>query len=335
MTVKAISVIVCTRNRSSLLPRVMSQLCAQDYAEDRFEVIVVDNCSTDDTPDVVKHFIPNCKLTLRLVQEPRLGVTFARNRGAEEANYPYLAYLDDDCSVGTDWLSQLALGFGLSDEVSVVAGRVVLSLDGQLCPDWLGPKGKSWLAEFNFPGSEPRMLENPTYVCEGNMAITKKAWRSVGGFLGMDQFDSPHGASQEIVYLLEQIKRQGGEVAFVPAAVASHHTLLPTRRQLLQRAYAHGISTAILDHLLKRFSWRSVVFYFLLDIIVLFAFLASSIFFSLIFHKAAAMDYLLRAAARLGKVLSNLGIAGNWERVRSWVTSQQDTVEWLSWKGQS
>ncbi|GAB1469198.1 hypothetical protein MASR2M66_00740 [Chloroflexota bacterium] len=335
MTIKAISVIICTHNRAAFLPKVIEQLCDQDYPVNRFEVIIVDNCSSDDTSDVVKRLIPNCKLTLRLVQEPRPGVTFARNRGAEEANYPYLAYLDDDCSVGADWLSQLVSGFGLSDQVSVVAGRVILSLDHQPCPDWLGPKGKSWLAEFNFPGSEPCVLDNPTYVCEGNMAITKEAWRSVGGFLGMDQFGSPHGASQEIVYLLEQIKRQGGKVAFIPSAVAGHHTLLPTRRQLLLRAYAHGISTAILDHLLKRFSWGSAVFYFLLDIIALFVFFASSIFFSLVFDKAAAMDYLLRAAARLGKVLSNLRIDGNWERVRSWITSRQDAVERLSWKGQS
>ena len=327
-----VSVIVCTHNRAALLPKMIEQLSSQDYPKDCFEVIIVDNCSSDDTPDVVKRFIPDCELTLRLIQESRPGVTFARNRGAEEANYPHLVYLDDDCSVGCDWLRQLVSGFGLSNQISVVAGRVVLSLDDQPCPDWLGPKGKSWLAEFNFPGSEPRILESPAYVCEGNMAISKKAWRSADGFLGMDQFGSPHGASQEIVYLLEQIKRQGGEVAFVPAAVANHHTVLPTRQQLLQRAYSHGISTAILDHLLNRYSWMAFLFHALLDVAALFVFLGLSFLF--LFNKAVSTDYLLRAAARFGKVLSNLRISGNWKRVRQWTTSRRDAVERFSWKEQ-
>ena len=327
-----VSVIVCTHNRAALLPKMIEQLSDQDYPKDRFEVIIVDNCSSDDTSDVVTRIIPDCELTLRLVQESRPGVTFARNRGAEEANSPYLAYLDDDCSVGSDWLRQLVSGFGLSDQVSVVAGRVVLSLDDQPCPDWLGPKGKSWLAEFNFPGPEPRILEDPAYVCEGNMAISKKAWRSAGGFLGMDQFGSPHGASQEIVYLLEQIKRQGGKVAFVPAAVANHHTILPTRRQLLQRAYSHGISTAILNHLLERFSWAAFLLHALLDIAALFVFMGLSFLF--FFDKAVSTDYLLRAAARCGKVLSNLRISGNWKRVRQWMTARRDVVERFSWKEQ-
>ena len=327
-----VSVIVCTHNRAALLPKMIEQLSSQDYPKDCFEVIIVDNCSSDDTPDVVKRFIPDCELTLRLIQESRPGVTFARNRGAEEANYPHLVYLDDDCSVGCDWLRQLVSGFGLSNQISVVAGRVVLSLDDQPCPDWLGPKGKSWLAEFNFPGSESRILKDPAYVCEGNMVVSKKAWRSAGGVLGMDQFGSPHGASQEIVYLLEQIKRQGGEVAFVPGAAANHHTVVPTRRQLLQRAYAHGISTAILDHLLKRYSRGVFFLHALLDLVALFYFMGLSVFF--IFNQAASTDYLLRAAARLGKVLSECRVRGDWERVRLWVCSQQEAVERFSWKEQ-
>ena len=332
MTTLPISVIVCTHNRATLLPNVLTQLCNQDYPLESFEIIIVDNGSTDETAQVVQRFKPDRKLTLRFVQETRLGVTFARNRGAEEAQNPYLVYLDDDCSVDSDWLRQLVSGFGLSDQVSVVAGSVALSLDDQPCPDWLGPKGKSWLAEFNFPGSELRILTNPVYVCEGNMAISKKAWQSAGGFLGMDQFGSPHGASQEIMYLLEQIKRQGGKVAFVPAAIVNHHTVLPTRRQLLQRAYAHGISTAILDHLLERFSWATFLLHVLLDLAALVVFISLSILY--FFNKAVSTDYLLRAAARLGKILSECRVRGDWERVRLWVRLRQKAVERLSWKEQ-
>ena len=335
MTVKPISVIVCTYNRAALLPGVLTQLCQQDYPPESFEIIIVDNGSKDDTAQVVQRFKPDRKLTLRLVQESRPGVTYARNRGAEEARYPYLAYLDDDCSVGRDWLSQLVSGFGLSDQVSVVAGRVSVDLGDQKKPAWLGARSMLWLADFNFPGSEPRILQDPAYVCEGNMAIKKQAWESVGGFLGMDQFSSPHVASQEIVYLLEQIKRQGGRVAFVPAANANHQTTIPSWRQLLGRAYFHGISTAILDRLLGRFSGISAFFQFVLDVAALFVFLFLSFLSLLLFDLAAAAFHLLRAARRFGKVLANLHLTGDWRRVKVWMSTNGKFRQRLLGKGVS
>ncbi|MBN8655006.1 MAG: glycosyltransferase family 2 protein [Anaerolineae bacterium] len=320
MTPIPISVIVCTHNRAVLLPNVITQLCNQDYPPDSFEIIIVDNSSTDNTMEVVQRFKPHRKLTLCFVQEPRLGVTFARNRGAEEAHYSTLAYLDDDCSVGRDWLSQLVSGFGLSDKVSVVAGSVRVDIGDQKMPAWLGHQSMRWLADFNFPGAEPRLLENPSYVCEGNMAIKKQAWQNAGGFLGMDQFGSPHVASQEIIYLLEQIKRQGGQVAFVPGAIANHQTVIPSWWQLLGRTYFHGISTAILDHLLGRFSGISAFFHFLLDVAALFVFLFLSLLSLLLFDLAAATFHLLRAARRLGKMLGNLHVTGDWRRVKAWIS---------------
>ena len=323
MTPYPVSVIVCTYNRATLLPRVIHQLCAQHYPQDSFEIIIVDNASTDDTPQVFQRTAHGLSLPPRYIREDRPGVTFARNRGAAEARYPYLAYLDDDCTVGNDWLSQITSGFGVADQVSVVAGRVALAFDDQKIPTWLGPASKRWLAEFSFPGSQPRLLDDPSYICEGNMAIRKDAWESVGGFLGMDQFSSPHMAAQEIVYLLEQIKAQSGKVAFVPGALANHHTLLPTRQQILTRAYFHGVSSSILNYLLKGFSWASAISRTLISTAAMFVFLFLSLIFLLLFDKATSMDYLLRATGRFGRVLSELHLAGNWNSVRAWASEQK------------
>ena len=61
MNIRPVSVIVCTYNRAAFLPNVISQLCAQDYPKDSFEIIVVDNRSSDDTPQTVQRFIPTKK----------------------------------------------------------------------------------------------------------------------------------------------------------------------------------------------------------------------------------------------------------------------------------
>jgi glycosyltransferase involved in cell wall biosynthesis len=324
MIIRPASIIVCTHNRAELLSEIVNQLCAQDYPQDSFEIIVVDNCSIDDTPQIVQRLIPNREVTLRYVRENRPGVTFARNRGAEESCYPYLAYLDDDCSIESDWLSQLMSGFELDEHVSVVAGRVALDYDNQKIPTWLGSESERWLGKYNFPGLQPRLLDNPGYVCEGNMAIKRQAWEAAGGFLGIDQFSSPHMAAQEIIYLLEQIKRKGGKVAFVPKAAANHHTVIPSWQRMLMRSYWHGVSDGILDYLLHRFSWTSVIFHSALDMTAMFIFLGLALFFLLVFDKATALYHLLRAAARFGKILSELRLVGDWHRVRLWITANSD-----------
>ena len=294
MTARSVSVIVCTHNRASALPQVVGQLYAQHYPQDSFEVIIVDNRSTDNTAEVVQKFIEEKNIRLRYVKENRPGVSFARNRGAKEARYPYLAYLDDDCVVAENWLSELLSGFDLDEQVAIVGGRVEMAYDDQKIPAWLGAVSKRWLAEFKFPGSEPRLLDNATYVIEGNMAISKEAWQSGGGFLGIDQFSSPHVASQEIVYLLEQIKNQGGKVAFVPGAVANHHKLLPSKKQMITRAYFHGVSTGILNYLLEGFSWVPVISRIIFNAGSTFFLLLFSFLF--LFNKPVSMDFLLRAA---------------------------------------
>jgi len=321
MTVQPISIIVCTHNRADLLPRIIGQLRAQDYPRDAFEIIVVDNCSTDQTPQVAGRFVAEPGVPVHYVVESRPGITFARNRGAEEARYPFLAYLDDDCSVRPDWLSQLRSGFDLDESVVIVAGRIILDFDKQEKPTWLGSKSERWLGAYNLPGSQSRLLEFPLYVCEANMALTREAWEAVGGFLGMDQFGSPHVAAQEIGILLKQIEQQGGKVAFVPSAIVHHHPGIPTRRWMLRRAYLHGVSDGILDYFLYRRSLPSVAYHTILDtaaMIVFFGFSAGSF---LTIDLASAMYHLLRAAARIGKILSEMRLVGDWPRVRSWTSA--------------
>ncbi|HUV67645.1 MAG TPA: glycosyltransferase family A protein [Sedimentisphaerales bacterium] len=116
MTVRPTSVIVCTHNRADRLREVVHQLRAQDYPADAFEIIVIDNLSTDHTPQVVERLVAERGVPVRYVAESRPGITFARSREAKVARYPYLAYLDDDCSVEPDWPSQPVQGFDLHDD---------------------------------------------------------------------------------------------------------------------------------------------------------------------------------------------------------------------------
>jgi glucosyl-dolichyl phosphate glucuronosyltransferase len=318
---RQISVIVCSHNRADLLPGIIAQLRAQDYAADAFEIVVVDNCSTDHTADVVERLLAEPGVCLRYVVESRPGITFARNRGAEIARYPYLAFLDDDCSVGPCWLSQLVSGFDLDARVAAVAGRVVLDWDKHEKPYWLGIESERWLAAYSFPGSQPRLLDNPVYVIEGNMALARNAWKAAGGFLGMDQFGSQHMAAEEIVYLLKQIERIGGKVAYVPGGVVFHHVGRRTLQWFLKRAYWHGVSDGILNYLIFRRSVLSAAHHTFLEIAAMIIFFCFSVYYFIRLDIATAIYHQLRAIARLGKILCEMRIVGDWPRVRSWAAS--------------
>ncbi|MGB5916428.1 MAG: glycosyltransferase family A protein, partial [Phormidesmis sp.] len=99
MTVPLISAIICTHNREQYLGAAIDSLLAQTL--DCYEIIVVDNASTDATAAIAKSRVDSAannaaNTKVRYIYEPTLGLSVARNRGAKEAQGEILAYLDDD-----------------------------------------------------------------------------------------------------------------------------------------------------------------------------------------------------------------------------------------------
>ena len=113
-----ISVIVPALNEEQNIRECLVSLLKVDHPQERREVLVVDNGSTDRTAEIVKNF------PVRYVQEERRGVSYARNRGIEASKGEILAFTDADCVVTTGWLQELVRGFD-SEEVGVVVGETV------------------------------------------------------------------------------------------------------------------------------------------------------------------------------------------------------------------
>jgi glucosyl-dolichyl phosphate glucuronosyltransferase len=135
-----LSVIVCTYNRADLLDLSLHSLRGQRLAPQRFEVIVVDNNSTDDTAAVVaRHtaLAPN----IRRVVETRQGLSHARNCGWEQARGQYLVYNDDDAIMPPDYLAQV---------IDVINRHQPDILGGPVCPFYTSPKPRWWRDEFEF-----------------------------------------------------------------------------------------------------------------------------------------------------------------------------------------
>ena len=97
------SVVICTYQRADLLKTALQSLCQQSLDCAEYEVIVIDNNSTDHTQAIAEAFVnrlPNFKYHL----EPNQGLSHARNRGWREAQGTYVAYIDDECKVPGRWL---------------------------------------------------------------------------------------------------------------------------------------------------------------------------------------------------------------------------------------
>lgn len=174
-----VSVVVCTFNRAGLVSRCLTSLLAQTAAAECFEVLVVDNNSSDATPEAVARVIAGAP-GFRMVREPVQGLSRARNRGAREARGLYLTYLDDDAFVAPDYLEQLIAALG--------AYRPDL-LGGPVYPFYEAKK-PAWFKDCY----ETREYERTTRLSEtcrvsgGNFTIRAEVLESLGGFderLGM------------------------------------------------------------------------------------------------------------------------------------------------------
>lgn len=181
-----ISVIIPTRNRASLLSRALLSLEGQIFPRERFEVVVIDNGSTDGTADLLTaHAIdlPN----LRAVFEPEPGLHAGRHRGLREAHGDVIVFIDDDVEATPTWLAAIAECF--ADSQVVMVGGNNLPKFERAPPAWLarlwarpvnGGQAIPWLSILRMPDGVYPI--DPCYVWGCNFAIRRSALVAARGF---------------------------------------------------------------------------------------------------------------------------------------------------------
>ena len=110
------TVIVCTYNRCGNLPACLGALATQKGLEAiDWEVLVVDNNSTDATPQMVERLARELPVRLRYAREEQQGLNYARNCGVINSHGTHFTFVDDDIQVSPQWLSALAGAFAATD----------------------------------------------------------------------------------------------------------------------------------------------------------------------------------------------------------------------------
>lgn len=118
-----ITVIICTRNRAVQLRRVLNSFSSLKSAKgEAWELLIVDNGSTDETPSVIEEFAD--RLPLRRVWQPEPGLSNARNAGVAAAKGDYICWTDDDVEVDPNWLAAYARAFHRYPDGTIFGGVV-------------------------------------------------------------------------------------------------------------------------------------------------------------------------------------------------------------------
>lgn len=244
-----ISVIISTYNRCHILPDAIRSALHQDSGGISYEVLVVDNNSTDDTRHVIESLINENHAELRYIFADKQGVSNARNAGISEARGSILAFMDDDVVAAPNWLAEIKRALDEHPEVDFVGGKV-LPVWPIPPPDWLTYDHWSPLALMDYGDSEiPLVSENSKGLISANLAIRSAVFQHVGMFSTEVQLVRDGIGALEDHELLVRIWRAGGKGIYLPNAVVSTRVPLERMKKRYHRRWhtGHGRFYAIMN----------------------------------------------------------------------------------------
>ena len=209
-----ISVVISTYNRCAMLPAAIESILQQNAPEVIYEVIIVDNNSTDDTRRVVESFIRQGHQNVRYVFEAKQGPSHGRNAGIANARGRIVAFTDDDVRPATDWLSNIKRAFDSNPDVECVGGKILPRWPTDP-PAWLTSDHWGPLAIADYGNSIIFSAPN-TPICwsTSNISFRSAVFDRIGGFSGAFM----RCQDRE---LMCRFMRDGGRMMYVPDVVVT------------------------------------------------------------------------------------------------------------------
>jgi glucosyl-dolichyl phosphate glucuronosyltransferase len=235
-----ISVVICTHNRSHLLPHAIQSVCQQAVEGSLYEVVVVDNNCTDNTRTVVQDFCdrhPN----IRCLQEPLQGLSHARNCGWKNAKGNYVIYLDDDGKACEDWLT-VAKHIIMNIAPAVFGGPYYACYNTPK-PDWFQDNYESHTL-----GNRPRFLDEG-FLTGNNIAFRRSILADLGGFdstLGMSGKKIAYAEETDLMIRIR--KTMPDESIYYDPSFYIYHSVAPWKMTMtgaLRLFFNSGIYSSI------------------------------------------------------------------------------------------
>ncbi len=237
------------------LVRTVESLEALDYPD--FEIILVDNRSGPDRAPLPT--FPDTR-RVRVVVEPRRGISAARNRGSASAAGDIVAFTDDDTVAKQDWLRVIGTRFAQNPKLDAIGGLVLpaeLDTQPQLWfEEFYGGFSRSFRAETfsieRMRGTDDLFPYAPARFGAGcNMAFRRAALQQMGGFDTSLGTGTPAKGGEDLAMFIELIT-SGGTLAFEPAALI-WHSHRRTEREFMRQVFSYGTGlTAMYTAIISR-----------------------------------------------------------------------------------
>lgn len=245
-----ITAIVCTYNRASSLHDSLLSLFNQSLSPCDYEVIVVDNASTDSTPEVVQHLIVSHPAhSIKYFCELRQGLSYARNKGISCASAPILCFTDDDCLADFYWLEALLATFQQYD-------KSLLVVCGQVSPNFISKRPQWFPRDYeaqSFGMDSTFLTPNQPLPSGCNLAFRSSTFSKYGLFrTGMGMCRNQIGLGEDSEYLLRIFDdtSTSSSILYCPNAHI-YHQILPNRLKLkyqLKRSIVTGYFSLYTAH---------------------------------------------------------------------------------------
>jgi len=217
--VTSASIIICTYNRSASLIDTLRSIREMRVREGiDWEVLVVDNNSTDDTAEKVEEFAKDCHIAVRYHFEPKQGKANALNRGISNARGEILVFTDDDALVDRHWLGFIVDTF--NDLTPDCVGGKVLPLWLGARPDWLTDRLLNVLAVLDFGDDTYELNKEKDEMLYGVNFAFKRDFFLRHGTFNVDLCS--RGAGNEDHEIFERLKRMKGRAIYHPEVVVEH-----------------------------------------------------------------------------------------------------------------
>jgi glycosyltransferase involved in cell wall biosynthesis len=218
------SVIIITRNRVGIIGNVLNTIRTLDFPHDKFELIIVDNGSTDGTSDKVREVMQNSNVSLKIIHEPVAGMCRARNTGIAAATGLWIAFLDDDALVPANWLTAYHYAINAFPDAAAFGGPA--TLDQNLTRPWW------WCSKFDVSmscqdyGDQIMPYSKYTHPYGLNMVFDRHKLVEYNGFYTALDKLVPGLADETDLFF--RLIRDNRLLVYVPAARVVH-SVLPDR----------------------------------------------------------------------------------------------------------
>ena len=217
-----ISVILCTYNRQKYIYNVLRSIAENTLPHDQYEIVLVNNNSTDDTAAECRRFSGDYPdIAFRYCVETNQGLSYARNRGIRESQGDLLAYVDDDATVNPQYLESYATFFARHPQ-AVAAGGPILPVYETEEPRWMSHYTRQLITGRLYHGDSERQFPRDSYPGGGNACYRRSVFDTIGLFnveLGR-KGNSLIGAEEKDLF--DKMNSHNMKFYYIPTAILYH-----------------------------------------------------------------------------------------------------------------